>query len=210
MAATSGASISASPAASTDATTAAAAVPAGDRRIGGPAQGISLAVPKSWVPINLANQTVAAAASKLDVPGFSAATAVQDMQSVRKDHAVFAFDVASAKSSPIHYLRNLYAYCAPSGVTDTGSSSIPFLTQGLKAEMSTMASQVTVRDVTIGGVPGMEISYKIDSGSGINVQGAELVVLPKPGVACFVTLSFSSPQTAGNYLAVAAATAQFP
>jgi hypothetical protein len=196
--------------ASTGATTTAAAVPAGYRRIGGPAQGISLAVPKSWVPINLANQTLAAAASKLDVPGFSAATAVQFMQSLKKDHAVFAFDVASAKSSPTHYLRNLYADCSSSGITGTGSSSVPFLAQGVKTEMSVIASHVTVRDATIGGVPGIETSYKLDSGSGMDVHGAQLVVLPKPDVMCTVTLSFGSPETQGNYLAIAAATAQFP
>lgn len=140
-AATGGASTSASPTVSTGATTTAAAIPAGDRRIGGSAQGISLAVPNSWVSINLAKETLAAAASKVDVPGMNAATLEQYMQSLQKDHAVFAFDIASSTSSPVHYARNLYTYCAPSGITDTGSAAVPFLMQTAKAQLGTVASQ---------------------------------------------------------------------
>jgi hypothetical protein len=209
-AATGGASKSASPAASTGAATTAAAIPAGYQRIGGSAQGISLAVPNSWVSVNLAKQTLEAAASKLDMPGINGSTLVQDMQSLQKDHAIFAFDIASAASSPGHYIRNLNAYCFSSGITDTGSAGVPFLTQVVKSQMSPVASDITQHDVTIGGVPGLETSYKVKSGSGADVQGAQLEVLPKPDVFCVVTLTFNSTQTQGNYLAVAAATAQFP
>ena len=209
-AATGGASTAASPAASTGAATTAAAIPTGYQRVGGSASGISLAVPHSWVSVNLAKQSLESAASKLDLPGINGSTIVQDMQSLQKDHAVFAFDIASAASNPNHYVRNLNAYCLPSGITDTGTAGVPFLAQATKSELSTVASGITQHDVVIGGVPGLETSYKLDSGSGADVQGAQLEVLPKPDVICTVTLSFSSHQTAGNYLAVAAATAQFP
>jgi hypothetical protein len=173
-------------------------------------QGISLAVPNSWVSANPAKQSLASAASKLDVPGINASTLEQDMQSLQKNHAIFAFDLASAPSTPDHFVRNINAYCMSSGITDTSSAGVPFLTQGMKSEFSTVASDITQHDVTIGGVPGIETSYKLNSASGADVQGAQLEVLPKPDVVCYVTLSFSSPQTPGNYLAVAAATAQFP
>jgi len=209
-AATGGAGTSASPLASTDAATTAAAIPAGYQRVGGSAQGISLAVPSSWVSVNLAKQSLAAAARKLDVPGLNASTLEKDMQALQKDHAIFAVDIASAASSPDHFSRDLNAYCGPSGITDTGSAGVPFLTQALKSQLGTVASDITQHDVTIGGVPGVETSFKLKSAGGIDVRGAQLEVLPKPDVICAVTLSFSPPETAGNYLAVAAATAQFP
>lgn len=208
--ATGGASTSASPVASTGAATTAAAIPTGYQRVGGSVSGISLAVPNSWVSVNLAKQSVASAANKLDVPGLNASTIEQDLQSLQKDHAVFAFDVASGASNANHYVRNLNAYCLSSGITNTGRAGVPFLTQATKSELSTIASDITQHDVMIGGVPGLETSYKLNSASGADVQGAQLEVLPKPDVICTVTLSFSSPETAGNYLAVAAATAQFP
>jgi len=209
-AATRGAGTSASPAASTGAATTAAVIPAGYRRVGGSAQGISLAMPSSWVSVNLAKQSLEAAASKLDVPGLNASTLEAEMQSLQKDHAIFAFDIASATSSPDHYTRNLTAYCQPSGITNTGSGGVPVLTQAAKSQLGTIASGITEHDVTIGGVPGLEASFKLNSASGMDVRGAQLEVLPKPNVLCVVTLGFSSPETAGNYLAVAAATAQFP
>jgi hypothetical protein len=208
--ATPGSSTSPSTAASTSAATTAAAIPTGYHRVGGPAQGISLAMPKSWVSVNLAKQTIDSAANQLDVPGVNAAVLEQDMQALQKDHAIFAFDVASATSTPDHFTRNLNAYCAPSGITDSGGADIPYLKQAIKSGYSTMASDITQRDVTIGGVPGIETSDKLKTGNGEDVQESQLEVLPKPNVACYVTLSYSSPQTPGNYLAVAAATAQFP
>jgi hypothetical protein len=86
-----------------------------------------------------------AAASKLDMPGINGSTLVQEMQSLQKDHAIFAFDIdiASAASSPGHYVRNLNAYCFSSGVTDTGSASVPFLTQVVKSQLSPVASDIT-------------------------------------------------------------------
>ena len=210
--ATSAASAAASAAggASLAATATAPALPAGYHRVGGSAQGISLDVPTSWVSINLAKQSLDQAARELQVPGFDASAVEQDMQSLQKDHAIFVFDIASSASDPHHFTRNLNAYCVSSGLTDTGSAGIPFLQEAAKSEFSTVATDITQTDITIGGVPGIETSYKLDSGTGMDVRGAQLEVLPKPDRACFVSLSHSGAQSAGSYLAVAAATAQFP
>jgi hypothetical protein len=216
---TSGASTAASAAAnapastgtsSTGTTTTANGVPAGYHRVGGAAQGMSLAMPSAWVSINLAKESLDSAAKKLAVPGMDSAVVEQDMQSLQKDHALFAFDVASSTSDPNHYTRNLNAYCVVSGINDTGSAGIPYLKQAIQSELSTIASDVTETNITIGGVPGLETSYKLNSTTGMDVRGAQLEVLPKPNKACFVTLSRSGTQSAGDYLAVAAATAQFP
>ncbi len=196
--------------AATGTVTTGTAVPAGYQRAGGSAQGISIAVPKSWVSVDLAKQTIASAASKLDAPDVSASTLEQDMQSLKADHAIMDFDVASAVSSPQHYTRNISAYCQSSGITDTGSAGVPFLQQALKAEYGTIATDVTLNNVTVGGVPGVETSYKLKSGSGENIYGAQLAVLPKADIGCFVTLSWGAGQTKDNYLGVAASTAQFP
>ena len=200
----------ASPTASTAATDQGAAIPAGYQRVGGPAQGISLATPKSWVPVNLAKESIDNAARRLAVPGIDAAVLEADMRALQKHHAIFAFDVASASSDPDNFTRNLNAYCFSSGVNDTGSAGVPFLKQEAKSEMGTVASEITQRDLTIGGVPGVETTLKLNSASGVDVRGSQLAVLPKPNVACIVTLSYTSSEGAGNYLNVAAATAQFP
>ena len=145
VAATGAASTSASAAASTGAATTAAAIPTGYHRVGGSVSGISLAVPKSWVSVNLAKQSIESAASKLDVPGLNASTLVQDMQSLQKDHAIFAFDIASAASNPNHYVRNLNAYCLPSGITDTGTAwrSVPNASHEVRVEHRSIRHHAT-------------------------------------------------------------------
>lgn len=205
-----GAVASASPAASTASTTAAAAIPAGFRRIGSATQGVSVAIPASWVTINPAEKSLESALEKMGLPGASSANVVQEVQSLQTLHAAFAIDVASTVSDPAHFARNINAYCAASSVNDTGSAGIPFLKQAAKDELSTIASDVKQQNVTVGGVPGIETSYQLDTKTTEKIDGAQLEVLPKPDTACFVTLSTSSSESQGNILAVAAATAQFP
>jgi hypothetical protein len=203
------ASASATPAASSAAQTTSAAIPAGYKRIGGSAQGISLAVPASWVEVNLATQTIQEAASQLDVTGISDSALVQDMESLQKQHAIFAADIASAVSDPDHFARNISAYCMSSGVTEAGSAGLPFLEAVAKDELSTIGSHVTQKQVEIGGVPGVETSYQLTTKSDGIVDGSQLEVLPKPDKACIVSLGVDSSESQGNILTMAAATAQY-
>ena len=141
--------------------------------------------------------------------GVSVSTLVQEMESLQKQHAIFAADIASAVSDPYHFARNIDAFCSSSGITETGSAGVPFVEQATKAELSTIASHITQQDAEIGGVPGVETSYQISTKSDGTLRGWQLEVLPKPGKACFVSLSVSSSESPGNYLAVAEATAQY-
>jgi hypothetical protein len=107
----------------------AAVVPAGDQLIGGAAQGISMAVPSSWVAVNLAQQTLKQAADKIGLHGVASATLMQDMEEFQKAHAAAVYDIKSAVDSSSHFATNLDAYCVSSGVTETGSAGIALLRQ---------------------------------------------------------------------------------
>ena len=186
------------------------AVPAGYKRLGSAAAGISLAVPADWASIDLSQVSasgIASAASKLKVPAFSSAQLTQAMQAIQKQHGVLAADLASASGTG-HFLRNINAFCQESGITDSGAEGLPVLAQSAKTELATIGKNITQRDVTIGGVPGLETSYQTSSAIG-TITGSQLEVLPKSGKACFVTLTTSASESAGSYLATAAATAQF-
>src|SRR5258707_9181608 len=58
---------------------ASAAVPAGYQRIGGAAQGLSLAVPRSWVTINFAQQSIQQGLKNVGLHRPSQATPTQPM-----------------------------------------------------------------------------------------------------------------------------------
>jgi hypothetical protein len=178
-------------------------VPAGYTRVGGAAQGISIAVPSSWVAGNLAKENIQSAASKAGL-----SDVVQDMESLQKLHAVFVFDVKSAVDSP----QYLVAYCGDAQPAPfVGAAGLPLLKELAVAEWEKLgATQITQKDLQIGGVPGVETSYQRSSPSAGTFYGSQLEVLPRPDKACFVTLTVSQGESAGNVLSVAAATAQFP
>jgi hypothetical protein len=185
-------------------------VPAGYRRIGGSAQGISVAAPASWVEVNLADQTIESAAKKLSIHGLSTATIVKDMESLQKSHAVIVYNVAAAIASSPHYAPNLSAECTSSGVTEAGSAGVAFVKAVMGAEFQKIATHVTQADAEVGGVPGVQTSYQIAAAGNVTVYGSQLEVLPKPGKVCFVTLSAAKGQFDASVLQVAARTARFP
>lgn len=189
----------------------AAAIPAGYQRVGGTAQGISVAVPKSWVAMNPATESIKSAAKKLNVRGLSASTLMSDMQQIEAKHGIIVFDVHSASVNPGHFVTNLNAYCSQSGVTDTGSAGVPIIKSqiGPALQQQLHATNLSEQNVTIGGVPGLQTSFTISSGLG-DISETQLDVLPKPDRACFVTLSGPHGKLPSSVISAAAETAQYP
>jgi hypothetical protein len=207
----SGAAISGSPTASPAASSSPISVPAGYTRAGGAAQGISVAVPASWVTVNLAKETIEKAAHRLGLSGISATTAVQDMESLQDLHPVIVFDVKSALDTPQHFARDLAAYCGVSGITDVGAAGVPYLKATEAGEWEKMgATHLIQKDLEIGGVTGVETSYQLSSSTLGTIYESQLTVLPKPDKICVVTVAGVKGESTGNALSVAAATAQFP
>ena len=183
-------------------------VPAGYSRVGGSEQGISVAAPSSWVAVDLANETLQNAANKLNLHGLSASEIVQDMESLQKSHAVLVVDVKAGVDSPQHFTPNLNAYCGVSGVNDVGAASVPLIKSLASAEFEKLgATNVTQKDLEIGGVPGVETSYDLSASGVGTIYASQLEVLPAPNKICEVTVSGASQ---GTVISVAAATAQFP
>jgi len=176
--------------ASTSPTSAPAAAPAGYQRIGGAPQGVSLAVPSSWVTVNFAQQTMREAIRKIGLRGISQATLTRDMQALQKLHAVYAVDIKSTGSSPGHFATNINAYCTNSGITQSGSAGVPILRRSAATELQQIGAQnLSETDLKVGGVPGLQTSYTLSTSGAGTLHAAQLEVLPKPDRACFVTLT---------------------
>jgi hypothetical protein len=203
------ATASSSPAASPTGSGSAATVPAGYTRVGGAAQGISIAAPTSWIAINLAKQSIQSAADSAGLKGISSATLVQDMTTLQKLHGIIVFDVASAVDR--HFAANLSAYCGTSGVTEVGAAAVPLVKEEEAAEFQKLdATNITQRELEIGGVPGVETSYQVYSSSKGTLYGSQLEVLPASDKICFVTVTRNAGESVSDVVSTAAATAQFP
>jgi hypothetical protein len=210
----SGAALSGSPTASPAAASSPGSVPAGYTRVGGAAQGISVAVPASWLAVNLAKESpesAESAARNAGLSGTNATTLGQELETLQKARGVAAIDVKSAVDSPQHYPINLNAYCDASGTADVGAAAVPLMKPLLAATSEKDgATSITVKDLQIGSVPGVEVSYQVSSPDYGTLYGLELVVLPKPETACYVDVYVGEDESEGTVPSTAAATAQFP
>jgi hypothetical protein len=184
-------------------------IPAGQQRIGGAAQGISIIVPSSWVEINFTQATVKQIAQRFHMGNISAEQIVQGMEELQKDNAVLVYDLKTETESPTHFITNLNAYCYPSGFTNTGSSAVPIIRQAAAEEFQSLgAKHITTRDISVGGLPGVETFYTISSTVGTLSVG-QLEVVPEANRGCYVTLAGARGYFPVSVLTVAAAMARF-
>lgn len=183
------------PAATSPASTSPAASPqaeasGGYQRIGGPGQGLSLDVPKSWVTVNFSRQSLQAGIKKLGLHGVSQATVTRSLQALQKLHAVYALDTRSMSTAPGHFATNVNAYCTSSGLSESGAAGVPIMRQSAVTELQQVSAQnLSQTDVEIGGVPGVQTSYTLSTSGAGTLHAAQLAVLPAPERACFITLT---------------------
>lgn len=218
--AVSSSTVSSSPASSSTASSSASAsasasvaVPAGDHRIGGSSVGISIEVPASYAVIDTSSLTgIDSGLGKLGIQGVSATTLRQELEAFQKLHGVFALDSQSMTTNPNHFADNINAYCGSSGTSLTGSAVAPLLRQAVvtQYQQKTGAQDVTATDASLGGVPGVQVTYVLTYTNGSKAYGSQVIAAIKPQKACFVTLTLAQPGSAGQILSVAAASAQFP
>jgi len=195
---------------STTSTSSSTSLPAGYQRVGGAAQGVSMAVPSSWISINFAQQNMRQAVQKIGLHGVSQATLTQDLNSLQKLKGVYDVDVKSVKNSPEHFATNISAYCTASGISQSGSAGVPVLRQSAASQLGQVgAENIKQTDEEIGGVPGVKTAYNLSSSAVGLLQGAQLEVLPKPDRVCFITLT-AGGSFPSAVLDTVAASVQYP
>ena len=187
--------------------------PAGDHRIGGSAQGISIEVPASYTEIPLSS--VSATKADISKLGFSAtaqATIEQDLSAWTKLNAAVAVDSKSAATAPGNFVSNINAYCFADGTNQVGSAAVASIKQAVVSEFEQeySATNVTPTDKVIGGIPGVETTYQLSSSTVGTIDGGQLEVAVKPGRGCVATLTAAASQFSNEILSEAAVSAQFP
>jgi hypothetical protein len=176
---------SAAAAASTPATE-----PAGYKRIGGAAQGISLDIPDTWVAVNFSTQSLQQAIKLFGLTGATQSVFTQELTPLVKAHAAYAADIRDAASAPGHFVTNINGYCSASGVSQTGSAGVTALGPAWASNLQQLGGQnISQTGVELGGVAGEQSSYTLSASSTITLHATQLAVLPKAGKACFVTLT---------------------
>lgn len=180
------------------------AAPAGYQIVGGPEQGVSLAVPSSWKAVEFPRDPVGQASAQLGLPSSSRQIYQANVLGpAAKLKALYALD-------PNAFIRilgkryfggpmagkvfavNINAYCASSGMSEQGAAGVAKIRNQVVYQLRTQPATVSgTRDVTLGGVSGLEVLYSpVSPGPPISdINAAQLIAMPAPGRICYTTLT---------------------
>jgi hypothetical protein len=171
-----------------------AAPPTGYEWHGSSIQGIWVAIPKSWVALNLANMSLSQVTKRFSTTGIGTAAMQADLANLKKQNALFFADLASYVTSAHAFTTNASALCPPAAVVQPGASSIPGLEAGMRAEYAKIKARVlSVKRVTVAGGEAFAAKLALTSNAGYTITELQVVVLSSAGQTCFVTFSTDHP-----------------
>ncbi|WP_433235255.1 hypothetical protein ACQPYK_25030 [Streptosporangium sp. CA-135522] len=161
----------------------ATAAPEGFKRVGSPANGLTVAVPDSWEALDLTKDDLEQGLKRSGLSGEALRQADQDLQALVVNKAVWAFDPESRRASRNGFTTNLNGYCQPSAI-----ASADELISAATRELEQIRAKVTQSaKLQIGGVEAARLVYTFPAG-GMEVKGTQFYV-PASGKICTVTLS---------------------
>jgi hypothetical protein len=160
-------------------------LPDGFKRIGGSANGISVAVPEAWTAIDLADD--ADFTDKLEKSGLTGTALEQakaGLQALKANKAIYATDPDSIEKSENKFATNLNWFCQNS----VGASADALITEAKKQLASVNATVSDAAEVPLGAGKGVRIKYELPMAS-VKVRGTQYYVPSDKGKTCIVTLS---------------------
>ncbi len=167
-----------------------AAPPSGYEWQGSSIQGIWVAIPKTWVALNLAKMSLGQVTKRFATTGIGTAAMQADLSNLKKQNALFFADLASYATSAHAFTTNASALCPPASVIEPGASSIPGLEAGMRAEYAKIKARVlSVKPVTVTGGQAFAAKLALTSDAGYTITELQVVVLSSGGQTCFVTFS---------------------
>jgi hypothetical protein len=186
------------------------APPRGYQWVGGP-QAVWLAVPDSWIALNLARISLNEAMRRFAVRGtnlMKGSSLMTGLKAIRKQHGIMVADLASSATSPHHFTVNLNAFCVPTPLEQTGTSVTPLIS-AMKAQYAplhpTHLSEVPVK---IQGSPAVKGEVTLNTSVGL-LTDLQYVVIHHARL-CSVTMSTEEPAKSSRTFATIASTIQLP
>ncbi|GAA3074726.1 hypothetical protein GCM10017600_27510 [Streptosporangium carneum] len=161
-------------------------MPAGFKRVGSDANGLTVAVPQKWLALDLTKDDLDQTLKQTGLSGEALEQARRSLRALVANRAIWASDQASAESSPNKFATNLNGFCQD----DAGS---PPPADQLIADVKGQLEQLGAKVNEAGEVPidnggkAVRVVYRLPS-HGIEIRGTQYYV-QSPGKTCIVTLS---------------------
>ncbi|WP_440066942.1 hypothetical protein [Streptosporangium sp. OZ121] len=161
----------------------AAPVPEGFKQIGGPANGVTVAVPKEWVALDLTKDDLDKGLKSSGLSGPTLEQAKRSLQTLVDNNGIWASDTDSAKTSRNGFPTNLNAFCQAGRQISTEQ-----LLKETRSQLEQLnAKVIETGKVRIGSREVARLVYSFET-NGVNVRGTQYYV-PVEDRTCIVTLS---------------------
>jgi hypothetical protein len=158
-------------------------MPEGFKPLGSAASGLTIAVPESWIALDLSKDDLEQGLRSSGLSGPGLERAKQNLQILVDNKALWASDPASAEVSPNRFATNLNGYCqaGPEITVDELMTSAKTELERLDAKVSE-AAKMSIDSGAAG-----RVIYSFTT-NGIDIKGTQYYV-PTRNKTCIVTLS---------------------
>jgi hypothetical protein len=203
-----------SPSASSTATAQAAtagkptqAPPAGYQWIGSAAQHTWLAVPDSWVVLNLNDLSVTQAMERVRLKGQPADTMRTAIAALKQYHALMALDTGSVAASPNKFATNVNSFCTPSPI-QPGAGAASTVASAARAQISQVGGHVVAINVVTNTATSVVVRVEdaLQVSGGVTVHQIQYDDLTSQSQICYTTFTTDQPAKYFPLFATMAAT----
>ncbi|MEV7013981.1 hypothetical protein [Streptosporangium sp. NPDC051022] len=160
-------------------------MPAGFKRVGGAANGLTIAVPQEWIALDLATADVDKELKRTGLSGEALQQAKRSLRSLADNKAIWAADRASVKTSRNGFATNLNGFCQDSEQTPPPADR---MIADIKGQLQQFGAKISeAGEVPIDAGKAIRVVYTLPA-RGIDIRGTQYYV-QSPGKTCIVTLS---------------------
>ncbi|WP_207936688.1 hypothetical protein [Actinomadura sp. KC216] len=156
----------------------AATVPPGWHRIESQEVGLSIAVPKGWIDLDVETGEFTDALKKAGISGAPAEAIEKGAAALAGRSILYVVDAAGADGG---YVDNISAVCAPGGGVKADQ-----LENAAKVGLARLgADDIRSSSLTIGGMPAAKVSYSLNAG--VDARAVQFRILAPEDTLCAVT-----------------------
>jgi hypothetical protein len=170
------------------------APPAGFDWVGSSSQGIWLAVPKTWVALNLAQISLSQALRRVSIKGVSTSALLASLTKIKQHNGLFIADLGSASTSPHQFATNVNAFCSAEPI-EPGLGAADLLDKELRIEYAKVhATVLSLKNVTVS-TTALVIDAKLtlQTTAGYPITELQTLDLTDQSSICEVTASTDNP-----------------
>jgi len=170
------------------------APPTGYQWVGISAQHIWLAVPRTWVVLNLNSLTVTQALDRVRLKGQPATTMRTAIEGLKKNHGLMVLDTASIATSPEKFATNLNTFCTTSPI-EPGPGAATTIASGTKTAYTKAGGHVVSVHVLTDTASSVivRIAVNLQTTTGETAHELQYVDVTGQGEICYTTFTTDRP-----------------